>query len=726
MRDRWINFLDPKVNKAPWTVEEDQQLRALQGELGSSWAEIARRMPGRASDIVKARFNLLSTSDGKRSPDSDVSTDWFRKKAAEWGAIDSTTPQNKKQKLSSGDGDAGVEVEETANTKHNQDAHEQEKEGGSTVGGSTATPQEEEACDESPLDVDSLELVLEQVVQPSTDTEAIYSDVLREIDTVGTRQLHAVESSQTISMPPLEANADQAARADVPTLDPLPLPHTNDVNHAHSTQTQSKACGIDIAISRDIGDREDGAQSSPFLSRVLCTRPGQKFPVLCHAWTIATCTGQLVHPSEDASIEAQNKRQWYRATALQVVGMLNAFTEAFAFSFLLPLTQIDLGAEEVDQRDLGIPLRNAFATAAIFILPFVGCAAWSDSRATFISCTLLSICSSLSFVFKSDINSIVVARAIQGVTSAGNWMASLAMLSENFHGDELSVILQTMYVYQSVGSIAGGAMGSLTNNIEWLGVAVALLGGAAMLVYTSAIYTCQPTKSKNCPVLGRQDLDKIMLYARCCAGSRQSSPAPSESSSIIPLPRAVLLVMFCFGMAYFDVSLCTAFTYAHQGIESTQVVDPGYYAGLAALMSAGGLMRWSLATDNVDTRELKNAQLHLSLCQGANGMTILLRGYSYESYNSTVASCLLIVGCLLCGSMFLPITEWNMINVRKTMASQTQTKQQQQRLVTSLHYESKAFFEGKSDQVHAIFFFVRLVHLRGAYSSCDSSTAVVW
>jgi hypothetical protein len=61
-------------------------------------------------------------------------------------------------------------------------------------------------------------------------------------------------------------------------------------------------------------------------------------------------------------------------------------------------------------------------------------------------------------------------------------MASLAMLSENFQGDELSVILQTLYMYSSVGSVAGGVMGLLTNSIEWLGIATALLGGVAILV----------------------------------------------------------------------------------------------------------------------------------------------------------------------------------------------------------------------------------------------------
>lgn len=46
-RERWYNHLDPDINKAAWTAEEDRMVLELRQQLGNRWAEIARRMRGR-------------------------------------------------------------------------------------------------------------------------------------------------------------------------------------------------------------------------------------------------------------------------------------------------------------------------------------------------------------------------------------------------------------------------------------------------------------------------------------------------------------------------------------------------------------------------------------------------------------------------------------------------------------------------------------------------------
>lgn len=55
-RERWCNALDPEVRKGVWSEQEDQAIFELQSQLGSKWAEIARRLPGRTENSIKNRY----------------------------------------------------------------------------------------------------------------------------------------------------------------------------------------------------------------------------------------------------------------------------------------------------------------------------------------------------------------------------------------------------------------------------------------------------------------------------------------------------------------------------------------------------------------------------------------------------------------------------------------------------------------------------------------------
>ncbi|KAK8807033.1 hypothetical protein WA158_003792 [Blastocystis sp. Blastoise] len=58
-RERWMNHLDPTVNKGPWSAQEDKILLELQKQWGNQWASIASQLKGRTQNSVKIRWKTL-------------------------------------------------------------------------------------------------------------------------------------------------------------------------------------------------------------------------------------------------------------------------------------------------------------------------------------------------------------------------------------------------------------------------------------------------------------------------------------------------------------------------------------------------------------------------------------------------------------------------------------------------------------------------------------------
>jgi hypothetical protein len=58
-RERWYNYLDPDLNRAEWSGEEDALLVRKYFELGAKWVQITKFFRNRTDAMVKNRFNKL-------------------------------------------------------------------------------------------------------------------------------------------------------------------------------------------------------------------------------------------------------------------------------------------------------------------------------------------------------------------------------------------------------------------------------------------------------------------------------------------------------------------------------------------------------------------------------------------------------------------------------------------------------------------------------------------
>eukprot|EP01130_Rhizamoeba_saxonica_P019312 TRINITY_DN9951_c0_g1_i1.p1 TRINITY_DN9951_c0_g1~~TRINITY_DN9951_c0_g1_i1.p1 ORF type:complete len:335 (-),score=73.85 TRINITY_DN9951_c0_g1_i1:25-1029(-) len=56
-RERWVNALDPNINRGPWTEEEDDIIIKNHAKYGNAWSKIGKLLPGRPNNKIKNRWN---------------------------------------------------------------------------------------------------------------------------------------------------------------------------------------------------------------------------------------------------------------------------------------------------------------------------------------------------------------------------------------------------------------------------------------------------------------------------------------------------------------------------------------------------------------------------------------------------------------------------------------------------------------------------------------------
>lgn len=59
-RERWLNHLDERIRKDPWSNKEDLTLLTQQKFIGNKWSDIVNYLPGRTENMIKNRFNTLA------------------------------------------------------------------------------------------------------------------------------------------------------------------------------------------------------------------------------------------------------------------------------------------------------------------------------------------------------------------------------------------------------------------------------------------------------------------------------------------------------------------------------------------------------------------------------------------------------------------------------------------------------------------------------------------
>jgi hypothetical protein len=66
-RERWRNYLDPRLGREPWTEAEDARLVEEFLRLGTRWTMIAEQFPGRSGNTVRNRYFLLVRKSEKKT-----------------------------------------------------------------------------------------------------------------------------------------------------------------------------------------------------------------------------------------------------------------------------------------------------------------------------------------------------------------------------------------------------------------------------------------------------------------------------------------------------------------------------------------------------------------------------------------------------------------------------------------------------------------------------------
>ena len=71
-RERWINHLNPELQKHDWAPEEDEIIRVMQKQIGNKWSAIRKILCGRTENQIKNRWKKLKKEKSALGNNNDL------------------------------------------------------------------------------------------------------------------------------------------------------------------------------------------------------------------------------------------------------------------------------------------------------------------------------------------------------------------------------------------------------------------------------------------------------------------------------------------------------------------------------------------------------------------------------------------------------------------------------------------------------------------------------
>ncbi|MCD1293454.1 MFS transporter [Methanocella sp. CWC-04] len=190
------------------------------------------------------------------------------------------------------------------------------------------------------------------------------------------------------------------------------------------------------------------------------------------------------------------------------------FMDMMVYGLIIPVVpsySLSLGADELI---IGIIFGAYSAALLIAGIPFGFLADRIGRRPLLISGMLLLALSTAIFGLASDINILIIARIVQGISAAATWTAGLALLADTFDRSERGQKLGLAMSMNVLGALTGPVIGGLI--FDNLGYTPTFLIPSVMAAVAGVLFFAIPHESRKNPSFSpfeilRRPNDKALL-----------------------------------------------------------------------------------------------------------------------------------------------------------------------------------------------------------------------